>query len=377
MLRLRPLLVVRIVATALALSRIVTAARRRPPLTPDSDRPGNGTPDNGAPEPAGDTSRMSISVVVPARDEAARIGPLLAALVDAPGVDEVIVIDDESTDATAEVARAAGARVLSGQALAAGWAGKAWALQQGIEAATGDWVVTLDADTRPSPLLPLTLVSRARSEHLQFVTVGGRFECPTPGAQWLHAAMLTTLVYRFGPAGRDGDVPSDRHLANGQCMAFARRRMIDAGGLGTVAGHVVEDVALARHLARAGWSVAMLDGPDLLTTRMYDTLAETATGWGRSIALPGVEPRWRQIIDLGVVLFAQALPIPRLLLRRGDLLDVVLAATRLGTLVGTARAYERPRLAYWLSPLADLPAAALLALSGLRRRQSWRGRRYG
>ena len=110
----------------------------------------------GSPAPA-DRSRphgdvdVSISVVVPARDEAARIGPLLEAIVGAPGVTEVIVVDDESADATAGLAAGAGASVVTGRPLPAGWVGKAWALQQGLDAAVGDWVVTLDADTRPDP----------------------------------------------------------------------------------------------------------------------------------------------------------------------------------------------------------------------------------
>jgi dolichol-phosphate mannosyltransferase len=83
------------------------------------------------------TPMQSISVVVPARDEAARIGPLLEAIVGAPGVAEVIVVDDQSSDGTADLARAAGARVVEpARPLPDGWAGKAWALQQGIEAAT-------------------------------------------------------------------------------------------------------------------------------------------------------------------------------------------------------------------------------------------------
>lgn len=365
MTRLRPFTLLRVVAAIVAIGRLAGAARRRPPLERDT-RTSTGV-----------TTGVTISVIVPARDEARRIGPLLDAVVGAPGVDEVIVIDDQSTDSTAEIARRSGATVVAGRPLPDGWAGKAWALQQGVEAARGRWVVTLDADTRPDPALAQSLVDRAIRDGLDFVTVGGRFECPTPGAQWLHAAMLTTLVYRFGPAGRAGRIAPHRHLANGQCMAFERTRILGAGGLAPVAGHVVEDVALARHLAAAGWSVAMLDGPALLVTRMYESMRETATGWGRSLALPGVEPSWRRVIDLAVVVCAQTLPIPRLLLRRGDVLDVVLAAVRLGTLVGTAQAYERPGFAYWVSPLADLPATVALALGGVRRRQSWRGRRYG
>jgi dolichol-phosphate mannosyltransferase len=357
-------LVVRIVAAVTAIARIAQAARRRPPLAAAVTRPGW-------------QGEERISVVVPARDEARRIGPLLDAIVGAPGVLEVLVVDDESTDDTAAIAIAAGATVVPGTALPHGWAGKAWAIQQGVQRAKGDWVVTLDSDTRPSPDLPLALVERAEADGLQFVTVGGRFECPTPGAQWLHPAMLTTLVYRFGPAGRAGHVAPHRQLANGQCMAFPRQAFLHADGMLPVAAEVVEDVALARHLAGRGWPVAMLDGPDLLTTRMYESLGETFTGWGRSLALPGVEPAWRQAVDLVVVLAAQALPLPRLLLRKGDALDVVLLLVRLGTLAGTAQAYERPRAPYWLSPLADLPAVGALAAGAVRRRQTWRGRSYG
>jgi len=357
-------LVVRIAAAVMAIARIAQAARRRPALTAAAARPG------------GEVDQR-ISVVVPARDEARRIGPLLDAIVGAPGVLEVLVVDDESTDDTAAIATAAGATVVPGTALPHGWAGKAWAIQQGVQRAKGDWVVTLDSDTRPSPDLPLALVERAEADGLQFVTVGGRFECPTPGAQWLHPAMLTTLVYRFGPAGRAGRVAPHRQLANGQCMAFPRQPFLHAEGMLSVAAEVVEDVALARHLAGRGWSVAMLDGPTLLTTRMYETLGETFTGWGRSLALPGVEPAWRQAVDLVVVLTAQALPLPRLLLRKGDALDVALLLVRLGTLGGTAQAYERPGAAYWLSPLADLPAVGALAAGAVRRRQTWRGRSYG
>jgi dolichol-phosphate mannosyltransferase len=361
-------LLVRLGATGLALARIARAARRRPPLQPVTSVDAS----NDGP---------TISVVVPARDEAARIGPLLDAVCGAPGVAEVVVVDDESSDGTAAIAAAAGARVVSGAPLPAGWAGKAWALQQGVEAATGEWVVTLDADTRPSPALPLALVTRTVADGLDAVSVGGRFECPTPGVAWLHPAMLTTLVYRFGPAGYAGRVTPSRQLANGQCMAFRRADLLAVGGMAPVAGEVVEDVALARHLAELGWDVAMLDGADLLTTRMFDDLGDTWRGWGRSLALPGVEPVWPQLGDLTVLMVAQALPLPRLLTRRGDLLDVVLLVARLGTLAGTAQAYERPGRTYWLSPLADLPATAALAAGIVRplvgRRHEWRGRSYG
>jgi dolichol-phosphate mannosyltransferase len=348
----------RLGAVVVALGRLARAASSAAPVRPTSTPP------------------MSISVVVPARDEAGRLGPTLDAMVGAPGVAEVIVVDDESSDGTAALARDHGATIVSGRPLPSGWAGKAWALQQGIEAATSEWVVTLDADTRPDPRLPAALVARASGERLDLLTVGGRFECPTRPSRWLHAAMLTTLVYRFGPPGSTAGRPGCT-MANGQCMAFRREPFLGAGGMSIVAGEVVEDIALARRIAGDGGRVGFLDASEMLTVRMFDDFADTWRGWGRSLALPGVELRNRQLLDLAVVVLAQVLPTWRLLARRADLADVVLGLARFGTLAGTRRAYDRADVAYWLSPLADPLAALALALGIARkRRQTWRGRNY-
>lgn len=357
--------VLRGAAGVVAVSRLVGAARTAPKLVAVAD--------------TDDTHPVSISVVVPARDEAERIGPLLRAVVGAPGVAEVIVVDDQSSDDTARLSIAAGAHVLSGAPLPDGWAGKAWALQQGIEAATSEWIVTLDADARPDPALAKAAVARAIADGFDLLTVGGRFECPTRGTRWLHASMLTTLVYRFGPPGtpteRNGN--HNRIMANGQCMTLRRSTFLDAGGMSLVAGEVVEDIALARRLVRDGWSVGFLDASELLTVRMFESLGDTWNGWGRSLALPGVEPLPRQLFDLAVVALAQALPLPRLVLGRGDVVDVMLLANRLGTLVGTRIAYDHNDAAYWASPLADLASVAAIA-RGITRRgaQTWRGRTY-
>ncbi len=294
---------VRAAAGAVALSRLGGAARAASPIERTSSA--------GATAPAPTT----VSIVVPARDEAQRIGPLLDAIVGAPGVSEVLVVDDESTDNTASIAADAGARVINGRPLPDGWAGKAWALQQGIEAATAEWVVTLDADTRPDPALAMSVVERARADTFDFLTIGGRFDCPTSGARWLHPAMLTTLVYRYGPPGVD--VAADRAMANGQCMALRRSPFLAAGGFDHVRSEVVEDIALARHLASIGWRVGFLDGADVLTVRMFESFGDTWRGWGRSIALPGVDSPARQLGGLAVVALAQTLPLWRIVTGRG------------------------------------------------------------
>ena len=96
------------------------------------------------------TLRPRVSLLVPARDEARNLPRTLPGLL-AQGADEVIVLDDQSSDGTAELARALGARVIGGQPLPDGWYGKPWACQQLGEAALGDVLIFTDADVTWKP----------------------------------------------------------------------------------------------------------------------------------------------------------------------------------------------------------------------------------
>lgn len=347
-------------AAALALARLARGARRRPPLAPDPERVASGP----------------VTVVIPARDEEHRIGPALAALAGDPQVAEVVVVDDCSTDRTAELATAAGARVVRGEPLPEGWVGKPWALQQGLEAATGEWLVTLDADVEPKRGLIGALVAAADNEGWDHLSAGGRFVCDTPAQRLLHPAMLATLVYRFGPPGA-GRLPlPSRIMANGQCTVTRRAMLAAQGGYNPIAGHLTDDVALARHLAKVGWRVGFLDATGCFDVRMHASVGEVWRHWGRSLPLADVAPWPEKAGDLAMLWLALALPLPRLLARRGDRLDVALVALRLGLLVGTAGAYRPRRLAYWLSPLADVATALRLTWGTLRPGTTWRGRTY-
>jgi len=353
-------LAIRIGLAGLAVSRLARAGRRRPALVIE-----------GATVPT-----TTISVVIPARDEAARIGPLLEALRRDPTVTEVLVVDDESTDATSDLAGRLGANVLLGAPLPTGWVGKPWALDQGVRAASGEWVVTMDADVEPARGLSGALVERATRDGLDLVSVAGRFACPTPALRWLHPALLTTLVYRFGPAGALHAARPSRVVANGQCTAFRRQALLDAGGYVSAATHLTDDIALVRDLAARGWRTALLDGTGALRVRMHDDAAEAWRQWGRSLPMADATAAGPQLLDQATLLVAQALPLVRLVLGRGDALDVALFAVRLGTLAGTRRAYERVDLAYWLSPLADPAAVGRVVWGAVRPGRTWRGRSY-
>lgn len=350
----------RVVAAGAVLARIARGATRDAPLEPLPTK----------------SPVRSVSVVIPARDEERRIGPLLAALANDPQAHEVIVVDDQSSDGTAALATALGATVVAGAPLPHGWVGKPWALQQGLEAAAGHWLVTLDADVVPAPGLIGALVTEAEATGADLITASGRFVCDTFGQRLLHPALLVTLVYRFGPPGNRRRTPPYRVQANGQCTLARRQALLLGGGFAPVAGNLTDDVALARHLARRGWRVGFADGSRLLDVRMHEDAADVWRSWGRSLPMPDVtSARW-QAADLAVLWLALALPLPRLLSRRGDGLDVALVAVRLGLLAGIAPAYARRGPWWWLSPLADLPVAGRLTWGALRPGRTWRGRTY-
>lgn len=356
----RALTILQAVSAAVVLSRLARGRRRHPPLAagewPDRAR------------------RPRISVVIPARDEAERIGPCLAGVAEDPDVDEILVVDDRSTDATTEVAAAAGARVIDGLEPPEGWVGKPWALQQGLLAASGDVVVSLDADTRPRPGLAGAL---ARSlEDADLVTCSARFVCEEPAERALHAAMLATLVYRFGPGDSTRPPSIDRLVSNGQCTAVRREPLLAAGGYAPAAGHMTDDAAFARARARAGDRVAFRDGTALLEVKMHDSAGETWREWGRSIALADVTSPARQASDLVVAWTTLALPMLRLLAGRPTRLDVGLLAVRMSLLGALKDVYSPRGAAFWASPLLDPAAVVRLSLSALRPAREWRGRRY-
>ncbi len=314
-----------------------------------------------------------ISVIIPARNEASRLAECLTPLRNAPGVLEVLVVDDESTDDTAKIARQSGARVVTGMPLPDGWVGKIWALQQGVDVARGDVVVTLDADARPSADLPIAAARALTESDAVLATVAPNFRTSSQPSQWLHSAMLTSLVYRHGAGA--GRATSDA-VANGQCMVFRRADAIDGKWCDHVRGAIIEDVALVRWLVTQGREVQMFDGTSMLTVHMFAGFADTWRGWGRSLSLSGVDRVSRQVSDAAVTMLTLVAPVWLLLAGVSTPLTALLFVMRLGTLVGARRTYERPRIGYWLSPVADLLAWIVVVRGILSPSREWRGRKY-
>lgn len=346
------------IAAGVVLARLSTGARRLPPVQPTRiDRSKN------------------VSVVIPARNEAARITACLDGL-KAQGLAEIIVVDDESTDDTARIAKDHGVSVVTGAPLPEGWVGKPWALQQGLDAAEGEWVMFLDADTIPRRRLIAAAVEAAERYEADVVSLSPRFLTSSTVDQALHASMLATLIYRFGPTSTADDVRPDRVLANGQCMVVRRAWLRAQGGFEVAKANMTDDIAFARGLAARGAKVMFLDGSELLDVRMYESAGETWKEWGRSLPMSDVTAKRTQALDLATVWLTSVLPLLRVVLGRSTVLDKLLVALRFLLCLPMLRSYDKPMPGVLLSPFTDVAAAARLTETTLRPVRTWRGRDY-
>lgn len=330
-----------------------------------------------------------VSVIVPVLDERDRLAPCLEGLLaQPPEVAEILVVDGGSTDGTPDlVARYAR---LDGRVrlVAAGPPppfrnGKAHGLQAGLDRAdpASGWVLTIDADVRPQPDLARSLLAHARRSGVAVLSVATLQRLSGPAEGLVHPSLLTTLVYRFGIPGQATDRVAEVQ-ANGQCCLFRREPLEQCGGFAAADGSVCEDVTVARALAAHGHRVGFCEADDLVAAEMYAGWRDAWRNWTRSLPLRDRYAGAAGWLGLAEVSLAQALPLPLLVTVRcfapqarfAAAINAVLSLTRLGVLAGTSRAYPDRPWTYWLSPLADAPAAAQLWRSALRRRHAWRGR---
>ncbi|HEX5495825.1 MAG TPA: glycosyltransferase [Mycobacteriales bacterium] len=317
-----------------------------------------------------------MSVLIPARNEARRIGACLQPLVNHPDIAEVVVVDDESSDDTAAIAASCGATVVHGTPPPRGWVGKPWALHQGLAQVSGPWVLTLDADTRAGADLVRAAVAAALERGDDLLSMAGRYRCDSALEQALHGSMLATLVYRFGPPGTRHRPRPSRTLVNGQCLLFRKEALLRAGGFAAAGPHLTDDIALARDLARRGWRIGMVDAAALLEVDMHDSARSVWREWGRSLPMADVTTRPRALADTLTLGVTMALPVWRLLLGRPTPTDWALLATRCALVAGLWRSYRRPGPGLVLSALADPLVVARLAYGIWRPSRRWRGRTY-
>jgi 4,4'-diaponeurosporenoate glycosyltransferase len=247
-------------------------ALRLPPLPPGTPR-----------------QHRKLSVLIPARNEAATLPKLLASLArQRLQPDEVIVIDDHSDDDTAAIARSAAAelplQVIQPPPLPPDWCGKTWALHHGVRASRGELLLFLDADTEPEPEFIERLL--ARQEALGgLVSVQPYHRTEKPYEQ---LSVLFNLVGLMAvPLGPGCGV------AFGPALLSSRSDYERSGGHAAVAGKVVEDWFLGHCYERAGMPVSAFIGEGQIAYRMYPGgLGDMVIGFDKNFATAAGEVRW-------------------------------------------------------------------------------------
>ncbi len=226
----------------------------------------------------------SVSVLIPARNEAAVIQQTIRKLKQQTYPNyEMIVLDDDSDDDTAHLARKAGARVITGEPLPPGWSGKNWACHLLSQAASGKILVFTDADVQWQPDALSAVVHQMQAADVDLFTVWPTQQTDTLPER-LTVPLVALAILSYLPVIMTHYSPFALFAAaNGQCMAWKRRAYEAVGGHRRVADTVLEDVTLARAARKAGFSVRMADGNHLIQTRMYSDWQTVRDGFAKNI----------------------------------------------------------------------------------------------
>ena len=229
----------------------------------------------------------SVTAIVPARDEADVIARSIGSLAaqDYPGAFRILLVDDSSSDGTAEIARGLGSdrvSVVTGAPLAAGWTGKLWAVSQGV-AAAGDapeYLLLTDADIAHAPDTVRSLVARAVEDDRVLVSLMARLRCESFAERALIPAFVWffQMLYPFAKVNRRGN---GFGAAAGGVMLVKRTALEQAGGIAAVRSALIDDCAFGALMKRQG-SVWLGLTDRAVSIRRYDTWDSVAAMISRS-----------------------------------------------------------------------------------------------
>ncbi|MCO1599711.1 glycosyltransferase family 2 protein [Micromonospora sp. RHAY321] len=334
----------------------------------------------------------AVAVLLPLRDEAARVTGCLRALLAQRGVPglRIVILDDGSTDGTAEVVRAVAGddprvTLLTGVAPPPGWLGKphaCWQLATRADpAATA--LAFVDADVVLAPYAVAAAVTELRAAGATLLSPYPRIVVATaadrlvqPLLQWLWLTFLPLRAMERSPR------PS-LAAAGGQFLVVDRAGYTAAGGHAAVADRILEDVELARAVKRAGGRIALADGSRLADCRMYDTWPQLRDGYSKSLWASFGHPGAAAVVVALLLLLYTAPPLVALAgVAAGA--PVVAAVGLAGYLLGVAGRVLTARATggrWWPDALAHPVSVVVLGWLTLRsyhlrkrRRLTWRGR---
>ena len=216
----------------------------------------------------------SITVLIPARDEAEVIGATLAGVALQGNGIHVVLVDDQSTDGTSRVAQeTAGVNLLvvHGQPPLTGWSGKLWALDQGLEHVHTDLVLLLDADIELKPGVLSALKSKMREGDLDFISIMASLRMHSFWERLLMPAFIYffKLLYPFRLS--NSRFPWVAAAAGG-CILMKTEALKKIGGFHSVKGRLIDDCALAGQVKKAGYKTWIGLSHAVCSIRVYKHL---------------------------------------------------------------------------------------------------------
>lgn len=344
-------------------------------------------------------SAPAITVIVPARDEEANIGPCLQSLLAQhypPSRLRLLVVDDHSADATATIVRKLAARqsqvaLMLSPPLPPRWIGKSHACWIGARAAAPEteWLCFIDADVTVGPDTLSSAVHTAQALRLDLLSLAPRQKLHSFAERLVLPCGLILLSFLQdlrrvqARAGRDV-------TATGQFMLVRRQAYEEVGGHAAVSTAICEDLELARRLKQAGRTVLLMDGSGFIATRMYTGWRTLWPGLAKNLVdtLGGPAPTLSLAVA-AVILAWAAYAIPLLDFaswwqgRNDAALALLMAAAASGAAIGlhiAAAFYFRIPFWYGFIFAIGYTAGALMAVDSVRRRLrgrvSWKGRIY-
>ncbi|BBI33628.1 glycosyltransferase [Cohnella abietis] len=226
-------------------------------------------------------ARPSLSIIVPARNEASNIGNLMRSLRGQLGPnDEIIVVNDGSVDDTGIIAEAWGARVVATKRIPIGWQGKSWACWNGVQASSGEMLLFIDADAQMAP----NGINSIVFEYLSVQGCGKGILTMQPYHLMKNAYEKLSLYFNLIVLGAIASA-GRKSGGFGPVALCLREEYDDVGGHAGVSGFILEHYELARRYASMGYPVRNRYGEGVVTFRMYPSgFLSLVRGWSKGFA---------------------------------------------------------------------------------------------
>jgi len=327
----------------------------------------------------------SVTAIVPARDEEAVVAACIGSLASQPEIAEILVVNDQSTDGTAGVVKSImgtvpNLRLLETAGLPDGWVGKNHALWVGVQQAKSAWLLFTDADAEHERNSASRALQLAQERNAALVSFSPEQVTET----WYEKALIPFIYVRLAKRfsyEKVNDPNSPAAAANGQFLMM-RRDVYDAiGGHSSVAGEVLEDVALAMRVKAAGYRISFGSGKGIVRVRMYRSFQSMWQGWKKNLyRLMGGTP-WavfREVESslpwIPLLLIVAGLKVPFLLFL--GVLFLIARQTSYG--LDLARNHFPFSFIFYYVPAVALYVAVLWASyrSHVNGRIQWKGREY-